>query len=719
MKKSLPMIILLMIVLSMTFGTTTTKAKEQTTTITMRLEAEDALRYNTVLNDYSKLASNGRMLKSFDFYMDSVTFENIPADSKGLIIGYTRGNDSPGRLTLYIDDCYEQVIEFPCTGGWGDKAGDYGEYFLDLDFSAGSNIKFQFNNGDADIRLDYIDLNTKAGATTPAPVEKNSRLVQARFYIIKQMHDFPFLIDVSKYKLQGYEIDAIRKSITINSAPSLFYVMGIAAGSIDKCFEVYKNTSESTPDGRKTYVSQIMPVYGTSKDRSMRDLYEAAVKKMIDSIPKDASDVDKVVLVNDYIASISTYSKSIDFKYESRGIFLNGGGVCNGYALAFIDGMNRFEIESKYVASRDMDHGWVMVKIDNEWYHVDPTWDDTTNRWHKYCLASDSEIVRLGHYNWSSEGTTPKATSTKYDNADWKTSNDYIKLNTAKPSEFGTIATGKLKFEAEDAVYAGGARYRVVKGASENSLVTDVAKGGGSVTFIKVPKANGITVRYTRGDIGDGVVSVYINGEYNRDICFPSTRGSETNNIYLKEIHLEFDIPEGADISFRGNDFGGTINMDCMYLYVKETLPPQIKTSKATKYTTLKSGKLRFEGENAVFTGDARVYANYPKASKGKVAAYIIFVGDSATFVKTPKAKGFTIRYTRGGEDSGKLSLYINGVHKKDITFPNTGGYGVNSSEYKTLTVNIDIPKGANIMFKVDDDDKSVNIDYIDLIVSK
>ncbi len=126
---------------------------------------------------------------------------------------------------------------------------------------------------------------------------------------------------------------------------------------------------------------------------------------------------------------------------------------------------------------------------------------------------------------------------------------------------------------------------------------------------------------------------------------------------------------------------------------------------------------LRLEAETATFTGNAKTY-DYPAASKGKVAAFLMKTGDSATFLNLPKGNGLTIGYTKGASGLGKMSLYINNVHTQDLIFKNTGGWGTTAAEYKTAQVALPIPKGATVKFQIDSDDIAVNLDYIDVYTS-
>jgi len=84
--------------------------------------------------------------------------------------------------------------------------------------------------------------------------------------------------------------------------------------------------------------------------------------------------------------------------------------------------------------------------------------------------------------------------------------------------------------------------------------------------------------------------------------------------------------------------------------------------------------------------------------------------GDSLTLNNCPAAKAITVRFAKGSEGDGVLSLYINGSHAKNVAFRNTGAW----DKYKEMDIVIDIPKGADVMFVQDPGDLSTNIDYVD-----
>lgn len=63
---------------------------------------------------------------------------------------------------------------------------------------------------------------------------------------------------------------------------------------------------------------------------------------------------------------------------------LNGKAVCFGYAVTFdyfmyVLGIEREHISGKAINSSDRtgNHSWNRVLLDNQWYYVDCTWDDS------------------------------------------------------------------------------------------------------------------------------------------------------------------------------------------------------------------------------------------------------------------------------------------------------------------------------------------------------
>lgn len=62
--------------------------------------------------------------------------------------------------------------------------------------------------------------------------------------------------------------------------------------------------------------------------------------------------------------------------YNAYGVLVNGLAVCQGYALAYIDLLREVDVESYFVSSSNLNHGWNVINTESGWYHSDVTWDD-------------------------------------------------------------------------------------------------------------------------------------------------------------------------------------------------------------------------------------------------------------------------------------------------------------------------------------------------------
>ena len=116
-------------------------------------------------------------------------------------------------------------------------------------------------------------------------------------------------------------------------------------------------------------------------------------------------------IIHDYIVNNTTYDyenyKNNTIPQESYtvyGALVNGVAVCEGYSKAALLLFNKVGIESGIVTSSAMNHAWNYVNIDNNYYHLDLTWDDPvpeTNRVrYNYFNLTNVEMLR-DHYGWN------------------------------------------------------------------------------------------------------------------------------------------------------------------------------------------------------------------------------------------------------------------------------------------------------------------------------
>ena len=91
--------------------------------------------------------------------------------------------------------------------------------------------------------------------------------------------------------------------------------------------------------------------------------------------------------------------------YGADGVLLKGTGVCNSYMLAYAVLLDEFDIENICIVSMEMNHGWNLVKLNNQWCHVDCTWDDPGEggyeNWSYFGI--DDDLMGRDHYWDTSE----------------------------------------------------------------------------------------------------------------------------------------------------------------------------------------------------------------------------------------------------------------------------------------------------------------------------
>lgn len=123
----------------------------------------------------------------------------------------------------------------------------------------------------------------------------------------------------------------------------------------------------------------------------------------------------------------------------------------------------------------------------------------------------------------------------------------------------------------------------------------------------------------------------------------------------------------------------------------------------------------KYEGEGATLNGTAYIDtygAGY--SGTGYVGGLDLALGNAITFQVDANSNAtyqVDFRYSNATGTAQTLSLYVNDVHDKDITFPNTGEWGYT---WATLKSSIPLTAGINsIKLQLDAGDGATDIDYI------
>lgn len=141
----------------------------------------------------------------------------------------------------------------------------------------------------------------------------------------------------------------------------------------------------------------------TTVDRDSRDYLlsqiEAAADECINQISPDASDYEKIKFVYEYLINTTDYNSNSPDNQNIQSALLNHSSVCAGYSKAFQYILHRMGMFCTYVTGSTTDggdHGWNLVRIGDNYYHVDVTWGDPVFVGQ---IESDSSVSAM-NYNY-------------------------------------------------------------------------------------------------------------------------------------------------------------------------------------------------------------------------------------------------------------------------------------------------------------------------------
>lgn len=139
----------------------------------------------------------------------------------------------------------------------------------------------------------------------------------------------------------------------------------------------------------------IMNSFNSSEDIGFVNLYiKSQVNKIVSEYTNDSmSDIQKARVLHDWICNKVSYDNVNIYDNQNHNdgsVFMNDLSVCEGYAKAYNLLLNAAGIESVCVSNSS--HEWNIIKVGNQYFHADVTWDDGDVISHEWFLKSDSEM---------------------------------------------------------------------------------------------------------------------------------------------------------------------------------------------------------------------------------------------------------------------------------------------------------------------------------------
>lgn len=188
------------------------------------------------------------------------------------------------------------------------------------------------------------------------------------------------------FKVNAQQVEKVYE-IYIDDHPEEFF-LGAATYNTDSRNNVANFTVKSEMMSlSKDKIAEI-------KNKAQQKAYDIILELFPNGVYKN--EIETVRAVHDYLIDNVKYDTTYnaDHSHDMYGSLINGTSVCEGYAEAFLYIMRLCGIECLLVngTMSSVSHVWNMVKLENEWYHIDITSDDPI-------LKNAEQVLRFEYFN--------------------------------------------------------------------------------------------------------------------------------------------------------------------------------------------------------------------------------------------------------------------------------------------------------------------------------
>ena len=237
----------------------------------------------------------------------------------------------------------------------------------------------------------------------------------------------------SKTNENEYLFETIRNGL-LEGHESINIPRELLNDNVDNFFDIVKEVILDTPEilyysGGKYSNSIFLPKYSKSveeKQNHQKIIRSKRDKIISQKINSNMSEYEIVKTIHDYIVNNTRYDtrhfsigKVPDESYNVYGVLIEGIAVCEGYAKTMKYLLDKAGIENYIVlgTANGENHAWNIVNIEEDYYHVDVTWDDPVSEdgsdilIYDYFNLKDEDIGKTHSWN---RNEYPKCNSDKY-----------------------------------------------------------------------------------------------------------------------------------------------------------------------------------------------------------------------------------------------------------------------------------------------------------------
>lgn len=145
-------------------------------------------------------------------------------------------------------------------------------------------------------------------------------------------------------------------------------------------FNSFKNIAVSTDNFNRIQIN-ITKAYPENQIELIDSMINKYIKENINS---SMNDREKIKAFHDYIINNTKYDTNYNINvnkdtypnspYNAYGVLFENKAICGGYSDVMAIYLDKIGIKNYRIASSE--HIWNYVFVDNNWYHLDLTWDD-------------------------------------------------------------------------------------------------------------------------------------------------------------------------------------------------------------------------------------------------------------------------------------------------------------------------------------------------------
>lgn len=182
-------------------------------------------------------------------------------------------------------------------------------------------------------------------------------------------------INILNHNTESFEVAVVGKdeftqayTALMHDAPEIFYV---------KSFVYYMDKHDRIQSARIIY-----NVTKEERERKEKEM-EIVVNELLGKVDYNWGDYEKVKYLYDTIIQRTTYDLNAPDHQNIYSVLVGRRSVCAGYARTLQYLMHQLDMVSIYVTGfalntdgSNIGHAWNLVKMDDEYYHVDATWGD-------------------------------------------------------------------------------------------------------------------------------------------------------------------------------------------------------------------------------------------------------------------------------------------------------------------------------------------------------